>query len=244
MSSAFTITIDGRSVVVRQGDSILGAARKLGIDIPTLCYLEKCGPLNTCQVCLVKVDGRLVPSCGTKAVPGMVVESETEEVHEARRTALELLSAIMWRLPGAVSSVVSVDAEHTRHAQAYRRGPAQRGQQYHETGVAAGGRVGAAVSSIRVSQGCRRGNWDSPAAIRDMERFVADREREDSSLAMLPPNKASTGKSVVIIGAGPAGLSAAFCLRREGHAITIVANRTNLETAVLIGMDQCSILQL
>ena len=91
MSDKFTIKIDGRSVAVQPGESVLAAARKLAIDIPTLCYLEKCGPLNTCQVCLVKLKGKLVPSCGTKVAPGMVVESETEEVHEARRTALELL---------------------------------------------------------------------------------------------------------------------------------------------------------
>ena len=91
MSEAFNITIDGRAVEVEPGDSVLAAARKLAIDIPTLCYLEKCGPLNSCQVCLVKMNGKLVPSCGTKATPGMVIESETEEVHEARRTALELL---------------------------------------------------------------------------------------------------------------------------------------------------------
>ncbi len=42
-------------------------------------------------MCLVKINGKLVPSCGTRAEPGMVVESETEEVHAARQTALELL---------------------------------------------------------------------------------------------------------------------------------------------------------
>ena len=91
MSETFTITIDQQPVTVTAGDSVLTAARKLGLDIPTLCYLEKCGPLNTCQVCLVKWNGKLVPSCGTKVAPGMVIESETGEVHEARRTALELL---------------------------------------------------------------------------------------------------------------------------------------------------------
>src|SRR6185369_17529140 len=93
MNAPLTITIDGRPVETQRGESVLGAARRLGLDIPTLCYLEKCGPLNTCQVCLVKVNGKLVPSCGTKVASGMVIESETEEVHEARRTALELLTS-------------------------------------------------------------------------------------------------------------------------------------------------------
>ena len=67
MSEKFAITIDGRSTEAQPDESVLAAARKLGLDIPTLCYLEKCGPLNTCQVCLVKINGKLVPSCGTKA---------------------------------------------------------------------------------------------------------------------------------------------------------------------------------
>src|SRR5436190_18083376 len=89
--TSFRITIDDHPLDVTPDQSVLSAARSLGIDIPTLCYLEKCGPLTSCLVCLVKINGKLVPSCGTKVQPGMVVESETEEVHEARRTALELL---------------------------------------------------------------------------------------------------------------------------------------------------------
>ena len=93
--STFKITIDGKQVKVSPGQTVLQAARQIGLDIPTLCHLEKCGPLTSCQVCLVKVvangQGRLAPSCATQVAPGMVIESETEEVHEARRTALELL---------------------------------------------------------------------------------------------------------------------------------------------------------
>src|SRR5579859_1706174 len=89
--NSFPITIDGTPVDVSADQSVLAAARSIGLDIPTLCYLEKCGPLNSCLACVVKINGKLVPSSGTKVQPGMVVESETEEVHEARRTALELL---------------------------------------------------------------------------------------------------------------------------------------------------------
>src|SRR4030095_5228483 len=85
------LTVDGHPVEVSAGASVLDAAAKLGINIPTLCYLGKCGPLTSCLVCLVKINGKLVPSCGTRAELGMVVQSETDEVHEARRTALELL---------------------------------------------------------------------------------------------------------------------------------------------------------
>jgi len=226
MNTRFSITIDGRPVEARADDNILSAARKLGIDIPTLCYLEKCGPLNSCQVCLVKFNGKLVPSCGTKVMPGMVVESETEEVHEARRTALELLfsdhvgdclSPCNRLCPLMLNIPVML-----RHIEASRLSEASNTMRQALPLAGALGRL----CHHPCEQGCRRGNWDSPAAIRDMERFVADREREDASLAKLPPNKPSTGKSVVIIGAGPTGLAAAFYLRREGHAVTIVERRS------------------
>ena len=89
------ITIDGREVELEEGKTILDGARQLGIDIPTLCYLERCGPMTSCLVCVVRLrfNGRtsVVPSCGMKAMPGMVVESETPEIHDLRRSALELL---------------------------------------------------------------------------------------------------------------------------------------------------------
>lgn len=225
MSDEFSITIDGRPVAVQPGESVLTAARKLAIDIPTLCYLEKCGPLNTCQVCLVKLNGKLVPSCGTKATPGMAIESETEEVHEARRTALELLFSdhvgdclspchrlcpLMLNIPLMLRHI---EAERLDEAIATVR------QALPLAGVL--GRL----CHHPCEQGCRRGNWDSPAAIRDMEKFVTDQDFQKPE-AHLVARKPATGKSVAIIGAGPAGLAAAYYLSREGHSVTVADRHT------------------
>ncbi len=88
-----TITIDHREVEVPEGATVLDAARKLGIDIPALCFREGCTPSTSCLACLVRIGDqqRLVPSCATRATEGMRVESETEAVRQARRTSLELL---------------------------------------------------------------------------------------------------------------------------------------------------------
>jgi NADPH-dependent glutamate synthase beta subunit-like oxidoreductase len=69
-------------------------------------------------------------------------------------------------------------------------------------------------------QGCRRANWDNPAAIRDVELHVADEDFIARS-SWAPSRKPLTGKSVAIIGSGPASLAAAFLLLRQGHACTI-----------------------
>ncbi len=229
MSETLNLTIDGRSVTVPPGESVLGAARKLGIDIPTLCYLEKCGPLNTCQVCLVKINGKLVPSCGTKATPGMVVESESEEVHEARRTALELLfsdhvgdclSPCHRLCPLMLNIPVML-----RHIEAGRMEAAaiQVRQALPLAGVL--GRL----CHHPCEQGCRRGNWDSPAAIRELEKHVTDWEHGFGVLPMMRSApvavKLPGGKRVAVIGAGPTGLAAAHFLARQGHLVTVVDRR-------------------
>ena len=93
MTPSVTITIDGRSISVPAGTTILGAARKLGLNIPTLCYVEGFEHSASCFLCAVKIDGRpnLWPSCATPVAEGMVVVSDSEEVRSARKTSLELL---------------------------------------------------------------------------------------------------------------------------------------------------------
>ena len=90
--SRMQIILDGQSVSAKSGETILDVAAREGIDIPTLCYLPEIKlPSTSCLVCLVKLDGRFVPSCAVRVEDGMVIESETEEVHSMRRSALELL---------------------------------------------------------------------------------------------------------------------------------------------------------
>lgn len=87
------VIIDNQEVDVVAGSNLLAAARKLGLDVPALCYHPACAPNTSCMACLVKLKDpdRVVPSCATQAEDGMRVESETEEVRALRRTALELL---------------------------------------------------------------------------------------------------------------------------------------------------------
>jgi Fe-S-cluster-containing dehydrogenase component len=227
MKPGGSITIDGRAVEVQPGESVLGAARRLGLDIPTLCYLEKCGPLNTCQVCLVKINAKLVPACGTTAVPGMVVESETAEVHEARRTALELL--LSDHVGDCLSPCQRLCPLMLNIPALFRHVEAGRLPEASATVRAAlplAGVLGR-LCHHPCEQGCRRGLSDEPAAIRDLERFVTDwaRDAKEHEPPASVPSAEPTGKSVAIIGAGPAGLAAAFGLAREGHAVTVVDRR-------------------
>jgi formate dehydrogenase alpha subunit len=90
-----TLNIDGRSVTVPKGTTILQAAQGIGIDVPTFCYDKNLTTYGGCRICVVEVEGSrtLAASCATAAADGMVVKTESESVVEARKNILELMLA-------------------------------------------------------------------------------------------------------------------------------------------------------
>jgi formate dehydrogenase alpha subunit len=95
VARAITLTIDGRSVRVSKGITVLEAALNAGIYIPTLCYDPDLKPYGSCRLCVVEIEGMrgLVSSCTTPATDGMVVHTETERVKQSRRITMELIIA-------------------------------------------------------------------------------------------------------------------------------------------------------
>jgi predicted molibdopterin-dependent oxidoreductase YjgC len=89
------LTIDGKTVSVPEGSTLLDACRRLAIDTPTLCYLENLTPVNACRVCVVELEGSrtLVPSCARKAESGMVIKTDSERVRHSRKMVLEFLAS-------------------------------------------------------------------------------------------------------------------------------------------------------
>jgi len=89
------ITIDGEPVSVPEGSTILDAARKLGIDTPTLCFLESLTTINVCRVCVVELEASrmLVPACSRKVEPNMSIRTDSERVRLSRRLVLEFLAS-------------------------------------------------------------------------------------------------------------------------------------------------------
>ena len=89
----FEIIIDNQKVKVNSNQTILEAAKSIGINIPTLCYLKDINEPASCRVCVVEVEGarNLVTSCNTKVRPNMVVNTTSERVLNARKTTVELL---------------------------------------------------------------------------------------------------------------------------------------------------------
>lgn len=95
--SMLNITIDGQAIEMPAGSTILEAAKKVGIDIPTLCHLDMEKQFNqqaaACRICVVEVENRrnLAPACATPLMNGMVIKTDTPRVIEARKTVLHLM---------------------------------------------------------------------------------------------------------------------------------------------------------
>ena len=86
-----TFSIDGKTVPFEEGQTIIQAATKAGVFIPHLCYHPEFKPHGSCKLCTVKVNGRQTASCTMRAMAGMVVESDTEEINAERRALTQML---------------------------------------------------------------------------------------------------------------------------------------------------------
>ncbi len=94
-----TLTLNGKSVTFHPGDTILEAARTVGVEIPTLCWYPKLPIVGNCRICLVSVQGqnKLLPACATPAAQGMVIDTESPPAVDNRRSVLAFL---LERYPG------------------------------------------------------------------------------------------------------------------------------------------------
>lgn len=217
-----TIKIDGRAVDVREGATILDAARQVGIDIPTLCHLPGRPAQASCFICVVRVNGgpRFVPACATEAVDGIEVESDCPDVMDARRSAIELL--LSDHLGDCVAPCQSVcpanmDIPNMLHLTAAGK--------FHEALVTVKEMIALPATLGRIcpelcEKGCRRNQRDGALSVCMTKRYVADvdlAEAEPYRPGCLP----DTGKRVAIVGAGAAGLSAAYYLARRGVGVTL-----------------------
>ena len=223
------IRIDGQGVSVPDGATVLDAARRIGIEIPTLCHLEGFAPSSSCLLCVVRVNGsnRFLPSCATAAEEGMEVESDSDEVHAARRTALELLLADhLGECLAPCERICPLDLDIPRLTQLVGADDHGAAIAHLRRALPFPGVLGW-VCPAKCEAGCRRRSSDDPVSVRNIERHLADRDREGGR-PTLPECRPDTGRRVAGIGGGPAGLSAAYFLRVAGHGATVFERRERI----------------
>ena len=215
------LTINGKEITAPAGSTILEAARSNGIYIPTLCYDEAVEIYGACGLCVVEAQGvpKLLRSCSSKVSEGMVINTESERVIKSRKIAMELL---MSAHDGDCVAPCQLACPANTDCQGY-------------VGLIANGKFDDALKLIKekialpasigrvcphpCEKACRRGKVEEPINIAQLKAFAADLDLKGD--AYLPEIAEETGKKVAIVGGGPAGLTAAFYLRRMGHQVTV-----------------------
>lgn len=221
--SKITVTIDNHILSVESGTTLLRAAIDNGLKIPNLCYDGRVELYGACGLCVVEVEGtpKLLRACSTKATDGMVVHTDTERVIRARKVALELLLS---------------DHDGDCKAPCTKACPANTDCQGY-VGLIANGEYTEAVRLIKekiplpssigrvcphpCEKQCRRQFVDEPVSIAFLKSFASDMDMA-SAMPYVPSVDPDTGKTVAVVGGGPAGLTAAYFLRRQGLSVTVL----------------------
>jgi hypothetical protein len=214
------LIIDGKPVDVPTGATVLEAARKLGIDIPTLCFAPGFEAGAGCMVCAVRIDGKLRPSCATVAREGMVVESETADIMSARRQAAEL---ILRHHAGDCEAPCQTVFPTGLHIPAMLRlvaaGKFDSALELvlRETPLLS---LVAEVEDAPYERACRRAQHDGAVNIGGIVKHLSARENQQGTPSA-PACREKINRKALLNSPGATGLAAAYFLLREGVSCAV-----------------------
>ena len=216
-------TINGIEYSAQIGTTILELSKKNGIEIPTLCHDERVEAYGGCGLCVVEVffgtSSKLMRACSTKISDGMVIETESEKVCRSRKFVLEmLLSDHIGDCIAPCSLACPAGTDCQKYSALIANGKYEEAVRVIKEALPLPASIGRICPHPCESK-CRRALVEEPVSLASLKYFAADKDLESDPY--IPECKDNTGKSIAIIGAGPAGLSAAYFLRRKGHNVTI-----------------------
>ena len=220
--SNVTFTLNGKKVTAETGTSILEAARRNGVAIPTLCFHESLHSPGSCWMCIVEIKGkhRFVPACSTSISNGTTIETDSSELYGIRKKNLErLLEQHCGDCNGPCEVSCPAGCDIPAFVSAIASGNDSEAIRIIKDDIPLPGILGR-ICPAPCEDECRRHGVDEPLSICALKRFAADRDNA-SGKRYIPSVKPKTGKKAAIIGAGPAGLTAAYYLLSEGHDVTV-----------------------
>ena len=216
------LTIDGISVTVKEGTTILRAAAQAGIEVPSLCNLDGINPPVSCFICVVKVQNskNLVPSCTALVGEGMFVETNTDEVRRYRKQALELLlSDHTGDCEAPCNRICPCNLDIPGIIRFINAGLINDAIIAMRENLPLSGTLGC-ICPAPCEKGCRKRKIDESVHIKTLHRLLSafDLTRNKPWKPSIP---AKLHKKIGIIGAGPAGLSVAYFLACYGYKCSI-----------------------
>jgi len=215
--AAVMLTIDGKDLNAREGETVLDVARREGIDIPALCHEEGTAAWGACRLCMVEVEGldKLQAACTTWVADGLQVKTDTARVRARRESYLKMyLSDHNAYCEAPCSHACPTHIDVPAYMAALASGDVATAAEIVREELPFPGILGR-VCPRYCEPVCRRGDVDEPIAICALHRAAADHSGT-RLIAGVP-----TGKRVAVVGAGPAGLAAAWFLTARGHQVTI-----------------------
>jgi len=216
------IVIDGKKINNNSKKTILEIALENNIQIPNMCFESRLEPYGGCGMCVVEVKGmsKLQRACSTKALDDMEITTDSPRVMAARKLALDLYVSDH---RGDCIPPCTLNCPARTDIQGY-------------VGLVANGQPVEALKLIKEAipipasigricphpceSACRRDIVDEPISIASIKFYAADVDLANDK-QYVPTVEEDTSKSVSVVGAGPAGLSCAYFLRRKGHSVTI-----------------------
>jgi len=216
------LNINGKEIAAEAGKTVLEAALENGIEIPHLCFDERLEVYAGCGLCIVEIEGqpKIARACATPVSNGLVVRSDTVKVIEARNNALNLLVS---QHIGDCKPPCTLNCPANTDVQGYVGLVANK--QYVESLKLIKEKLPLPACIGRVcphpcEKACRRQHVEEPISIACIKTFAADYDLNTGN-PYIPELKPATGKKVAVVGAGPAGLSAAYYLLIDGHEVDI-----------------------
>ena len=216
------LTINNIKVQVDDGTSVLLAAEKLGIEIPTMCFMDGLKNHPSCMLCIVKdkKSGLLHPSCALPAANGMEIITDDDDIHNSRKEALELLLSDHvgdCEAPCRPSCPANMNIPLMNRLIA--EGKSDEALKIIKEDIALPLILGY-ICPAPCEKACRRAQLDEAVSICSLKKSAALTDIKNG-INYLPKKNKLSGKNVAIIGTGPAGLSCAYYLLTHGHNCTL-----------------------
>ncbi|EHK8983136.1 formate dehydrogenase subunit alpha [Vibrio vulnificus] len=215
------IVIDGKYRIVEAGQTVLQAAKVCGVEIPSLCGMNRSGEKIPCDLCVVEVEsGGPRRACELEVYNGLTVKTQSEALSAHRKQALNRIMSDHYadcEAPCKTACPAGVDIQSYLYHIA---------QNDHQKAIEVIKRtlpmplsIGRVCPAFCESE-CRRSLVDDAIAIRQLKRHAADADLAAQE-AYTPEKKADKNKRVAIVGSGPGGLTAGYYLTNEGYLVDV-----------------------